>query len=75
MSNVVLIPDPLNSDMEYTRFHHLDIPDLDDTKLLDELNYLRARLWNLPPQHWLRERANVLEHELAKRKWGTKSKS
>jgi hypothetical protein len=75
MNDVTLIPDPLNSDVEYTRFNHLDIPDLEDTELMDELNCLRVHLWRLSSDHWLRERVKVLEGELKKRKWNTRSKS
>ena len=39
-----LVPSPLSSDHEYYRFHHIDLPDLDDTHLTDELYYLRPCL-------------------------------
>jgi hypothetical protein len=64
----VLVPNPLNSDRQYYRFHHLDLPDLDDTELADELNYLRPLLWGLDSEHWFRERVMMLENELRKRK-------
>jgi len=75
MCNAALIPDLLNSDVKYSRFHHLDIPDLEDTELVDEFNCLRVFLWKLPPDNWLRKRVKVLEGEITKRKWNTKSKS
>lgn len=62
-----LVPCPLSSDRQYYRFHHVDLPDLDDTHLTDELHYLRPRLWGIPPNHWLRERVARLESELRKR--------
>ena len=65
-----LIPDPLNSDTEYDRFNHFDIPALDDTQLTDELNYIRALLWGIPAEHWLRDRAKMLETEITRRKYG-----
>jgi hypothetical protein len=71
MTTTIITPNPLNSDMEYNRFHHLDIPNLDDTELVDEINYLRNILWGLPRDDWLRERVRVLGRELAKRR-GTK---
>lgn len=69
----VLIPNPLNTDMEYARLYHLDLPYLDDTQLVDEFNYIRAHLWQLPPGHWLRERVRMLESELKRRKVGVKN--
>jgi len=75
MCNAALVPNPLNSDVEYTRFQHLDIPDLEDTELVDELSCLRVHIWGLPLRHWLRERVKMLESELTKRKWNTRSKS
>lgn len=68
MCNAALIPNPLNSDVEYARFHHLDIPDLEDTELVDELSCLRVFLCGLPPEHWLRKRVKVLQGELTKRR-------
>ena len=67
-SSDTLIPDPLVSDRQYERFYHLDVPELDDTELTDELHALRPLLWGLDPQHWLRERVQMLEKELAKRR-------
>ena len=63
-----LIPDPLSSDGQYYRFHHLDLPDLDDTELRDEFYALRPLLWGLPDGHWLRERVSMLTRELNKRR-------
>jgi hypothetical protein len=64
-----LIPDPLNTDTECDRFYHVDIPDLDDTDLRDEINYIRPLLWGLPQTDWLRGRVRELEAELTKRKY------
>jgi hypothetical protein len=65
----LLIPDPLNSDAEYARFHFLDIPELDNIELRDELNYIKALLWGIPAEHWLRERVRQLETEITRRKY------
>ena len=70
----VLIPDPLDNDCQYARFYHLDITSLDDTELIDELNAVRPLLWGLPLSHWLRERAQLLQDELSRRKWDAKAK-
>jgi len=71
MARDVLIPDPLSSDQQYTRFYHLDLPELEDTELTDELYALRPLLWGLPPEHWLRERVKALEAEMIKHRGNT----
>ena len=63
----MLIPNPLDNDNQYRRFHHLDIADIDDSELSEELWALRPYLWGLPSNHWLRERVKELGAELAKR--------
>lgn len=63
----VLVPNPLDTDLQFARFHHLDVPCSDDMQLIDELDHLRVRLWGLPPDHWLRERVRILKNELRKR--------
>ena len=62
-----LIPDPISSDKQYARFHHLDIEGFEDFELVDELYALRPLLWGLPSDHWLRKRVAALESELRKR--------
>lgn len=69
---VALVPDPLSSDRQYTRFYHLDLPELEDIELTDELNYLRPLLWGIPRNHWLQERVRGLQKELTKRRWRAK---
>ena len=69
-----LVPDPLMSDKQYDRFYHLDLPYLEDGKLLDELWALQPHLWGLDAQHWLRERVEMLEKELSKRQRDTRYK-
>jgi len=65
---ITLTPNPINSDVEYARFHHLDLENLEDTELRDELYALRPLLWGLSPDNWLRDRVKTLERELAKRR-------
>ena len=71
MARDVLIPDPLASDQQYNRFYHLDICDMEDTEITDELYALRPLLWGLDSKNWLRERCQMLERELAKRRGDT----
>ena len=66
-----LVPDPLSSDRQYARFNHLDLPGLEDIELSDELYALRPLLWGLSGDHWLRERVQMLEDELVKRRGNT----
>lgn len=66
-----LCPNPLYSDTQYLRYHHMDIENMDDQGLADEFYTLRSLLWGLPPSDWLRERVKMLGRELAKRR-GTK---
>jgi predicted nucleotidyltransferase len=64
----VLVPDPLQSDRQYARSYHLDLPELGDTELKNELYALRPLLWGLPSEHWLRERVKAIESEISKRR-------
>lgn len=69
----VLIPNPLDSDRQFERFYHLDIPGLEDAALMDELHALSALLWwRLPNGTWLRERVKALNAELYKRRENTR---
>jgi hypothetical protein len=70
-SSHALVPDPLQSDRQYQRFHHLDLSGLGDMELTDELHYLRPLLWGLDSEHWLRERVRMLEGEMIKRSGNT----
>jgi hypothetical protein len=69
VSNVVLLPNSLDTDTQFFRFNHLDLPYLDDVQLTDEVNYIRSLLWGLPADHWLRQRVAALERELISRKY------
>jgi len=63
-----LVPDTNDSEEQYCRFYHLDIPSLDDTELINELDALRPLLWwKLPGDDWLRERVRLLKDESRKR--------
>ncbi|MFW6105164.1 MAG: hypothetical protein ACOC7P_01120 [Chloroflexota bacterium] len=64
----ILIPDPFASSQQFDRFHHLDLPGLDDSELIDELHALRPLLWGLPKDDWLRRRVMMLESEMKRRK-------
>ena len=70
-----LVPDPLVSDRQYRRFHHLDMSALNDADLTDELNHLRSLLWGFPDAHWLRQRVGMIETEIRKRRGDTTYKS
>ena len=65
----ILVPDLLQSDRQYERFYHLDLPELEDLELTDELYALRPLLWGLPADYWFRQRVTMLEKELQKRRW------
>ena len=58
----ILAPNPLESDTEYNRYYHHDLPGMDITALHDELYALRPMLWGLGPDDWLRERVRYLEY-------------
>jgi hypothetical protein len=63
-----LVPDPLDSEQQYNRFHHLDLADMETGKLQKELDTLKSVLWwNLPDNDWLEERVNRLKAELRRR--------
>lgn len=64
-----LVPDPFVSDRQYARFYHLDISGLETWELWDELNHSRPLLWGLPADDWLRERVQMLQKEVSKRRW------
>jgi hypothetical protein len=63
-----LVPDWLDTDRQYERFHHFDLPYSETQELLRELYALRPLLWwKLEDNWWLCERCEALEAELAKR--------
>jgi len=71
--NKILIPDPLDSDRQFERFHHFDIPNLDDTEIINELHALYPLLWwGLPNDCWLHERVKALNMESYKRRVDTR---
>jgi len=64
-----LIPNPLQSDSQYDRYYHYDIPYLKLDELHEELYALRPLLWGLPETDWIRQRVKELETEIAKRRY------
>ena len=68
MSIDALIPDPLDSLEQYSRYWHFDLTQLEDDELADEFNYLHTRLWQLPAHHWARQRVAMLQGELERRR-------
>ena len=64
-----LIPNPLQSDSHYGRYHCFDIPNLEVDDILDEIYALRPLLWGSSKDDWLRLRVKALEGELASRKF------
>lgn len=64
-----LIPEPFNSDTEFNRFYHRDIPKLENSELRDEYYALRPLLWGLPIDNWLRQRVAKLGKEISVRSW------
>ena len=66
---VGLIPDRFDTDQQFDRFHHYDLPSLETEELWHELHALRSLLWwRLPGDPWLQERIEAIEAELAKRR-------
>jgi hypothetical protein len=68
-------PDPLEYDTaeSFARYHHLDIPALDDVALEDELLLARIRraadyITRQPASAWLCERIERIEAEAARRR-------
>jgi hypothetical protein len=64
---VKLIPNHYKSDSEFYRYHHLDLPGIEADELIDELNFLKPRLWGQSSSHWFRARVRAIESEIAKR--------
>ena len=66
----VVVPNPLESDNQYERYYHYDLPGADLSDLQDELYALRPMLWwKIDDTGWLRERVRQLEAEITKRKY------
>jgi hypothetical protein len=64
-----LMPNPYDTDVQYSRFHHHDLANSETKELLHELYALRPFLWwRLRNNPWLQERVKVIEAELAKRR-------
>lgn len=67
MIATIIKPNPLESDTQYYRYYHYDIPGAELSDLQDELWALRPLLWGLPKGDWIRQRVHELEAELARR--------
>lgn len=80
----VLIPNQLDSDQQYNRFHHHDLAHMETEDLLDEFYFLRSRLWLFKADlftrrfrlfeqsrkiQWARERTARIEAELRRRRY------
>ena len=87
VTNSCLIPDPLNSDREYSRYYHYDLASMETEDLLCELCSTRCQVWLLKSNRfvrvlglfeqsrrleWLRERISRIEAELRKRRYSTR---
>ncbi len=77
-----LIPNPMQSESQWLRFNHLDLEIMDNGELWSELRFIEARLWELPEDHWLRERASQIREEIKARKsrttvigWGKRNET
>jgi hypothetical protein len=67
---LVIVPNPLESDNQYDRYYHYDLPDAELSDLLDELAALRPLLWwKIDDTGWLRERVSQLQTEITRRKY------
>lgn len=84
--NSILIPDPLNSDTECSRYYHHDLAGMETEDLLNELHAIQSRLWFLKSDRfarmvglfeqgrrleWLRDRISRIGTELKKRRYVT----
>ncbi|OGN94155.1 MAG: hypothetical protein A2Z75_08370 [Chloroflexi bacterium RBG_13_50_10] len=82
-----LVPNPLYSDLEYSRYHHLDLQDMEVEDLQCELCSARCQLWALKSSDrwaqrlgrfeckhrivWLEERISRIWAELNRRRYAT----
>jgi len=62
------VPNPFDSFEQRERYYHFDIPYLETAELRKELHALCPHLWELPDDHWMHQRVDMLQHELAKRR-------
>ena len=61
------VPDPLASSKEYARFYHLGLCELENSEIVEELDYLKPLLYGEPEDSWLRQRVARLEAEIQRR--------
>lgn len=87
MARGISIPNPLDSDKEYSRYYHYDLAGIETEDLLCELYSTRCQLWLLKSNcfarmlglfeqdrriKWLRERIFRIDAELSKRRYATR---
>lgn len=84
---ICLLPNPLSSDKDFERYHHLDLPDMTVEDLECELACARCGLWALKSSDrwaqrlgrfeyrhrmaWLQERISRVGAEVSKRRYST----
>lgn len=70
--NSRIIPQPLNSDVEFNRYYNLDLPDLDNLQLWQEERRCEwALTWARPESetcHWLLQRLAAVRDEQRRRR-------
>lgn len=84
MARGISIPNPFDSDKEYTRYCHCDLADMTTEDLLCELCAVRCQLWLIKSNRfgrllnpferhkktqWLQERVSKIKVELSKREY------
>ena len=68
-NEINLIPNPLDSETQYIRYHHEDIPQMENEDLDAEYYYIRSHiyLYKENDKPWLSERLAELKAEINKR--------
>jgi len=61
------VPNPIDTEDQFYRYHNLDLPNLDIEELLAEFDWIRAHVWGVPANSWWRERVKAIEGELKTR--------
>jgi hypothetical protein len=61
----LLVPDDCRSLQLWQRYHHQDIPDMDQYSIAVE--WRRLQMVDAPPGHWVRERVTALQQALQRK--------
>jgi len=61
------IPNPMDTEDQFYRYHNLDLRNLDIEELLAEFDWIKAHAWQLPANSWWRGRMAAIEGELKTR--------